>query len=91
MSEPVLFGVAIGVVLVVVVWSWQESERRWKRRMRERWEARERAREESRIWFETRLAQIRAQKRDDQPVAQSLPAPHNPGRRRFLPLHEPRA
>lgn len=58
-----------------------------KRKTRAKLAEMERQREESRAYWAPRIAaaQARAQV-NAQPVAQTVAAPHNPGRRRLLPL-----
>lgn len=61
-----------------------------KRKSRARLAELERRREESRAYWAPRLAAAQEREREKaQGVAQTSPPPHNPGRRRFLPLNEP--
>ena len=91
MPELAIFGALVCLIFVVMAWVFYDSERRWRLKMKERWAARDRAREESMAWFHARLAQEQAREQAPAPpVAQISIELHNPARRRFLPLNEPR-
>lgn len=92
MSEPHPLAVLLfwGTILLCMFGFSLYVARNAKRKSRARLDELERRREESRVYWAERIRLATedriAQQRTATPVAQTFPEPHNPGRRRILPI-----